>query len=123
MLTIFIPLVYLCYLVFQLFSHKDLYADDHSDVQESVPYNAKLTKRLHINQRRNSAASPPRPSNDAIDPGSSQRDLRSVEAGPEEDDAEAPQMGLQTTVALLAVITVVCQWRTLLTVLKVECAE
>jgi Ca2+:H+ antiporter len=117
MLTIFIPLVYLCYLVFQLFSHKDLYADDHSDVQESVPYNAKLTKRLHI------AASPPRPSNDAIDPGSSQRDLRSVEAGPEEDDAEAPQMGLQTTIALLAVITVVCQWPILLTVLKVECAE
>ncbi|SRR5712671_5016920 len=123
MLTIFTPLVYLCYLVFQLFSHKNLYADDHSDVQESVAYPAKLAKRLHINQRRNSAASPPRPSNDAIDPGSSQRDVRSLEAGPEEDDAEVPQMGIQTTIALLAVITVVCQWPTLLTVLRAECAE
>jgi Ca2+:H+ antiporter len=123
MLTIFIPLVYLCYLVFQLFSHKNLYTDNHGDVQETIAYTPKLAKRLHINPRRNSAASPPRPSNDAIDPGSSQRDVRSVEAGLEEDDAEEPQMSIQTTIALLAVITVVCQWPTLLTVLRAECAE
>jgi len=105
--AIILLFIYLCYLVFQLFSHKNLYADDHSDVQESVAYPPRLAKRLHINQRRNSAASPHRPSNDAIDPGSSQRDVRSVEAGTEEDDAEVPQMGIQTTIALLAVITVV----------------
>jgi Ca2+:H+ antiporter len=123
MLTIFIRLVYLCHLVFQLFSHKNLYTENHYDVQESVAYPPKLAKRPHINCRQNSYASPPRPSNDAIDPGSSQWDVRWVEAGPEDDDAKEPQMGLQTAIALLAVIAVVCQWPTLLTVLRAECAE
>ncbi|KAN0120701.1 calcium/proton exchanger [Russula decolorans] len=74
--AIILLFIYLCYLVFQLFSHKNLYDDNHGDVQQSVAY----------------------PSNDA----------RSLEAGSEGEGEieEQPKMGMQTTVILLIVVTV-----------------
>jgi hypothetical protein len=39
-----------------------------------------------------------------------QRDARSLEAGPgaKDDGVEVPEMGLHTTIALLAIVTLVC---------------
>ncbi|KAH9994793.1 Sodium/calcium exchanger protein-domain-containing protein [Russula vinacea] len=92
--------VYLCYLVFQLFSHKNIYDDDHSDVQQSVHYSSKMAKRLHIHEPP--ASSSPPPIDGAMHPA--QQDA-SLEAGPEEE-AEGPEMCLQMTISLLAVVTV-----------------
>ena len=106
-MTIFTFLVYLCYLVFQLFSHKNLYDDHGSDVQQSVAYPtnvAKVAKRLHISNPPASRSPPP--TDPVTDPA--QRDAHSVEAGPEEE-VEKPEMCLQTTIGLLVVVTVVCQ--------------
>ena len=46
---------------------------------------------------------------DVLDPA--QRDAGSLEAGPGEKDEELeePEMGLQTTIALLAIVTLVCR--------------
>jgi Ca2+:H+ antiporter len=108
-ITIFTFLVYLCYLWFQLVSHKNLYDDNDSDVQQPVEYLSSIAKRYHISERR----IPPdlsslRPADDMSDP---QRDARSLEAGPGEKDdgVEEPEMGLHTTIALLAIITLVCR--------------
>ena len=46
-----------------------------------------------------------------------QRDARSLEAGlEEEEEIEEPAMGLQTTIILLIIVTVVCRWFISLTV-------
>jgi Ca2+/H+ antiporter len=102
-ITIFTFLVYLCYLWFQLVSHKNLYDDNNSDVQQSVEYPSSIAKRYHISER----TIPPDLS--LLDPA--QRDARSLEAGPGEkdDEVEEPEMGLQTTIALLAIVTLVCR--------------
>jgi Ca2+:H+ antiporter len=110
-MTIFTFLVYLCYLVFQLFSHKNLYEDHGADVPESVAYPsnvAKMAKRLHM------AGPPASRSPLPTDP--------SVEAGPEEE-GEKPEMCLQTTIGLLLTVTVVCQWLISLTALGSDRAE
>jgi Ca2+:H+ antiporter len=97
--------IYFCYLVFQLFSHKNLYDDSHSDVQQSVAYPSNVAKRLHITERKiPPAPSPPPPTDGVMDP---QRDAHSLEAGlEEEEEIEKPKMGLQTTIVLLIVVTV-----------------
>jgi Ca2+:H+ antiporter len=119
----FHALVYLCYLIFQLFSHKNIYDDHHLDVQPSVAYHPDVARRLRF-RRKNPAPSSPLQSNDATDAEDPQRDVRSVEAGPiEEDEEEVPQMSIRTTIALLVVVTVVCRWSILLTVPRAESAE
>ena len=109
-ITIFTFLVYLCYLWFQLVSHKNLYDDNNSDVQQSVEYPSSITNRHHIFERRISPdLSSLRPVDDVFDPA--QRDACSLEEGPGEKDGEVeePEMGLQTTIALLAIVTLVCR--------------
>jgi Ca2+:H+ antiporter len=102
----------LCYLVFQLFSHKNLYDDHHSDVQQSVAYPSNVAKRLHartsieIERKIPPASSSPPPTDGVIDPA--QRDARTLEACLEEEEVEKPEMGMQTTIILLVVVTVVC---------------
>ena len=119
----FHALVYLCYLTFQLFSHKNIYDDHHLDVQPSVEYHPDVAKRLRFRRRINPAPSSPLQS-DATVAENPQRDVRSVEAGPIEEDAEeVPQMSIRTTIALLVVVTVVCRWLILLTGLRAESAE
>ena len=94
--------------MFQLFSHKHLYDDHHSDVQQSVHYTPRLAKMLHINRSQNPPLSPHPQSNDSIDPVNTQRDVCSVEKGTtEEDGMEVPQMGIRTAIVLFAVVTVV----------------
>ncbi|KAI0303725.1 calcium/proton exchanger [Multifurca ochricompacta] len=100
-------LVYLCYLVFQLFSHKNLFEDDHPNVQKSVEYTPALARKLHIHNRKteksdvgiinSDPASSPPPNPDAPD----------VEAISMEDENEKPKMSLSMTMGLLVVVTVV----------------
>ncbi|THH12715.1 hypothetical protein EW146_g7433 [Bondarzewia mesenterica] len=71
--------IYGSYLVFQLFSHKDLYDDHHPDVQKSIKYNRHPEK------------------NQTNDP----------EAAPEEEEEETPMMSVSMTIALLVVVTVI----------------
>lgn len=113
-MTIFTFLVYFCYLVFQLFSHKNLYDDHHSDVQESVAYPSKIAKMLHARtsvERKTPPAPSPPPTNGEMDHGP-----QDAEAGLEEEEEEKPAMGVQTTIILLIVVTVVCRWLTSLAV-------
>lgn len=124
----FILLVYLCYLVFQLFSHKNLYEDHHSDVPLSVKYNPAVGEKFQrglpkglLRHRKSNVAnhpapSPPRQSTEIQDTENPQQDTGLVEAGPIEED-ESPQMDIRTTVVLLIVVTVVCRSLTLLTIL------
>jgi Ca2+:H+ antiporter len=109
-ITIFTFLVYLCYLWFQLVSRKNLYDDNDSDVQDSVEYPPSIAKRHHISERR----IPPnlsslRPADDVLDPA--QRDPYPLEAGlgKRDDKVLEPEMDLLTTIALLAVVTLVCR--------------
>jgi Ca2+:H+ antiporter len=119
----FHALVYLCYLTFQLFSHKNIYDDHHEDVQPSVQYHPDVAKRLRFRRRIHPAPSSPLQP-DATVAENARRDVRSVEAGPVEEDAdEVPQMGIRTTIALLVIITVVCPWLVLLTGLRAESAK
>jgi Ca2+:H+ antiporter len=111
-ITIFTFLVYLCYLWFQLVSHKNLYDDDDpkSDFWQSVEYPSSITKRYHISERRTSPdLSSFGPADDVLDPA--QRDAHSLEAGPGEkdDEVEEPEMDLKVTIALLAIVTLVCR--------------
>jgi len=111
-ITIFAFLVYLCYLWFQLVSHKNLYDDYNSDVQQSVEYSSSIAKRYHISERMipaDSNLSSLRPADGTLDP--TERDAQSLEAGPgvKDDEVEEPEMSLQTTIALLAIVTLVCQ--------------
>ncbi|KAF8273268.1 calcium/proton exchanger, partial [Lactarius quietus] len=75
---------YVCYLVFQLFSHKNLYEDDHADVQKSVAYTPTIARKLHTPHT-----------------------TRDVEAASKvEEDEEKPQMSSKMAIALLIFITV-----------------
>jgi len=106
--AIILLFIYLCYLVFQLFSHKNLYDDNHGDVQQSVAYPSNVAKRLHISEKRKipPASSSPPPIDGVMDPD--RQDARSLEAGSEGEGEieEQPKMGMQTTVILLIVVTV-----------------
>ncbi|KAH9960873.1 Sodium/calcium exchanger protein-domain-containing protein [Russula dissimulans] len=98
--------VYLCYLVFQLVSHKNLYEDNHSSIPETVQYSDVMAKRLHIQNRNvHPASSSPPPGNDAMG-----HQTMELEAGPKEghgvNEEDKPEMNITTTVALLVVITV-----------------
>jgi Ca2+/H+ antiporter len=90
-MTIFTILVYLCYLVFQLFSHKNLYDYDHSDVQQSVQYSY---KRLHFFRHKMTPAD---------------WDVCSLEAGSEKGQEEKPEMGLWMAISLHVILTAVCR--------------
>jgi Ca2+:H+ antiporter len=102
-------LVYLCYLWFQLVSHKNLYDDSKSDVQ-SVGYPSSIGERYHVSER----TIPPdlsslRPADDVL--YTAQRDTYSLEAGPGEkdDEVEEPEMVLRTTISLIVIVTLVCR--------------
>jgi len=102
--AIILLFIYLCYLVFQLFSHKNLYNDDHKDVQ-NVEYPDNVAKKLHITGRKSPPASGSLPPTGVTD--SPQQDLHSLEAGSKkEEETEEPEMGLNTTIILLIVVTV-----------------
>jgi Ca2+:H+ antiporter len=120
--TDFILLVYLCYLVFQLFSHKNIYEARHTDVPQSVKYNSDVGEKFQkvLRHRKSNAtdhppSSLPRQSTEIQDTENPPRDPGRVEAAPVEED-ETPQMDVRTTIVLLIVVTVVCRSFTLLSI-------
>ena len=111
-ITIFTFLVYLCYLWFQLVSHKNLYDENDSDVNQSIEYPPSIasTKRYHFSERKIPPCLSSHPLADDVS-DATQRDACSLEAGPGENDEEVeePEMDLWTTIALLAIVTPVCR--------------
>jgi Ca2+:H+ antiporter len=102
----------MCYLLFQLFSHKNLYEDNISEAMKpkTVQYAPHLARRLHIPTQPGPASSSPPPGSDPAYSGNYPPDVSSVEAGLMmfrlEDE---PQMSVPTTIGLLVVITTVCR--------------
>jgi hypothetical protein len=78
-----------------------------------VQYTEATAKRLHIRARKPNLASSSPPPTDEAKPDDTERDPRSVEAGPKEDEADEPKMSVKTTLVLLIIITVVCRLFTL----------
>jgi Ca2+:H+ antiporter len=101
----------MCYLFFQLFSHKNLYEDDipESEKPKTIEYAPDVARRLHIHQARpGPASSSPPPGSDPAHSDNPPPDVNSAEAGStgvqKEDE---PQMSVPMTIGLLVVITVV----------------
>ena len=107
----------MCYVIFQLFSHKNIY-DDDDDYDETVRYPSIVANRLHAHtsMERNipPAWSSPPPTDGVIDPG--QQDARLLEAGEDLEEDEKPEMRLRTGIILVIVAAVVCRWLISLTV-------
>ncbi|KAI9439942.1 calcium/proton exchanger [Lactarius indigo] len=99
--AIILLFIYLCYLVFQLFSHKNLYEDDHPNVQKSVKYTAALARKLRVTYRKGdegAISSGPVPSSPPPN---------DVEVGSmEEEEEEIPKMSSKIAIVLLVLVTV-----------------
>ncbi|KAI9439938.1 calcium/proton exchanger [Lactarius indigo] len=98
--AIILLFIYLCYLVFQLFSHKNLYEDDHPNVQKSVKYTDTLARKLHVTYRKGDEGA----ISSGPVPGSPPPN--DVEVGPAEEEEEKPQMSSQMAIVLLVFVTV-----------------
>ncbi|KAK0223167.1 calcium/proton exchanger [Armillaria fumosa] len=97
-------IVYISYLVFQLFSHASLYADEGEDMVKSTHYPPKKPK-----------AESEKPNTGTVSSGTStavahrpedNSDIESGCANLKEEEAEQPQLGVWVTVGLLVVVTV-----------------
>jgi hypothetical protein len=106
--------VYLCYMVFQFFSHKHLYGDhDHCpELTEMVPYSEVMAKRLRIQGRS------VHPALSSLPPGNGTMGHLTIDVGSlgvdwkeddDDDEEDKPQMGLITAITLLGIVTVVCR--------------
>ncbi|SJL09589.1 uncharacterized protein ARMOST_12969 [Armillaria ostoyae] len=106
--SIILLFIYISYLVFQLFSHASLYADEGEDMIKSTHYGARKHK-----------AEPPielqTPKTGTVSSATStavthrQADNSDIESGSadlKEEEAEQPQLGVWVTVGLLTVVTV-----------------
>lgn len=102
--AIILLFIYLCYLIFQLFSHKNLYEDDHPNVLKSVEYTPHLARKLHVTYRKAEKSK-----EGAVDsgPASSPPPTDDVEAALMEGEEEKPQMSSKIAIVLLVVVTVV----------------
>ena len=109
-ITILTFLVYICYLWFQLVSHKNLYDDNILDAHQSVEYPSSIRSEMWYLLAR---ITPDLSSLHSADNVSdlTRRDASSLEAGlgGRDDEVEKPEMGLHTTIALLAIVTLVCR--------------
>ncbi|OCH95484.1 calcium/proton exchanger [Obba rivulosa] len=110
--------IYGSYLVFQLFSHKEMYADRSNDVQPSVKYQYAPGEKPFIrnyfakNQTTspNGSQVPLTPREDASTSHDVHPDPETGLAPPpkeEEEEEETPQMSVPLTIGLLAVVTVI----------------
>jgi Ca2+/H+ antiporter len=112
------PAVYGSYLVFQLFSHKALY--DDSNVPKSTQYAPRRTFKQVLDDRaekkakKNGTWEPREPTSETA---GMQTDIEAhtAEAEDEEDKPEIPKMSVPMTVGLLAVVTVVCGFLSVVT--------
>lgn len=101
--------VYGSYLVFQLFSHKDLYDDANPDVYKSTQYAPHRTAKQWRHDRTEMKAIKKRQKEEPgyqPEPHAAEEDVETAPA-PEVDEEEQPKMGVYMTVGLLVVVTVV----------------
>lgn len=104
--------VYASYLVFQLFSHKDLYQISHNDVAKSTTYNhrkwgkyradkahEKAIKKEKLEAEKNGVEY--KEPEHEVDPEAQPEAIKE-----EEEGEEQPQMGVAVTVGLLVIVTV-----------------
>ena len=117
--------VYLSYLVFQLFSHKNLYSDNNAANFQSTSYPAhkpnRFTRRFALRKKKQvgdaeKAADPAAVNGTATDPtGGETPDLgngtvtETTHVNPPVDEEEdQPMLSVPMTIGLLIVVTVVC---------------
>ncbi|KAG6872394.1 hypothetical protein C0995_010092 [Termitomyces sp. Mi166 len=114
--AIILLFIYGGYLVFQLYSHVELYDDSSSDVSKSTEYAhrppnksiQKLTQALSLKKSDEKITNSVRTTSPT--PGTTQTSEVDVEAGPNRKDEggeeETPQMNVWTSIGLLGVVTV-----------------
>src|SRR6267378_2724586 len=101
----------MCYLVFQLFSHKEFY-DDHHSSDFVKKYSADVSQRMRFYQRK--------PKNKKSNEGIATSDPNPASSSPpvleaaltkeeEKEEEEKPDMSGKVAIGLLIVVTVVCQ--------------
>ena len=121
--------VYFCYLVFQLFSHKQLYEDDSTDIAKSTRYAPNVNIRIFSREKvtpntvipdSTTALSPTSIShrNDTYPPSTTtagQDEERGVTEPEKEEkeEEEQPSMTLPLTIGLLVVVTAVSSFLSL----------
>ena len=99
------PTVYLCYLFFQLFSHKSLYDDSSAEVFQSTRYE----KKHKVDAGQGAVAAGLGLGSFTVHSLPTTADLeRTPETMPEPEEVEEPSMSVPMTVGLLVVVTVVC---------------
>ncbi|KZP31725.1 calcium/proton exchanger [Athelia psychrophila] len=108
--AIILLFIYGSYLVFQLFSHKDLYDDANPDVSKSTQYAPHRTPKQWKHDRSEMKAIKKRQKEDpSYVPEPEEHATEDVENGPlapEDEEPEQPKMGVYMTIGLLVVITV-----------------
>ncbi|KAI0064753.1 calcium/proton exchanger [Artomyces pyxidatus] len=96
--------IYGCYLVFQLFSHRNLYDDANPNIQKSVAYDRHPERRIAAEKAAEDAAAI------ELQARGTMSDEAAAEAGlpvhTEEDEEEKPSMSVPITIGLLAIVTV-----------------
>lgn len=115
--AIILLFIYICYLVFQLFSHKDLYQDKHEDNFQSTSYpvhpEGSLRRRLHWpkNKGANDEEKAETSTNGVNPQETTSSQSHGTAAAPtevgEEDEVEEPLLSVATTIGLLVAVTVV----------------
>ncbi|KAH9945253.1 calcium/proton exchanger [Epithele typhae] len=106
--AIILLFIYGSYLVFQLFSHKTLYDDDHPDIFRSTKYTPREKKNKEKKKDEASLSVPDaqEPHNIPSESTSTHTDLEIGAPHAEEEEEEKPQMSVPLTIGLLAVVTV-----------------
>ena len=115
-ITLLSSLVYSCYLIFQLVSHRILFEPGNSIIQKKVQeigvYSPALARKLHIHRQRTLLVSSSlHPDNDATNCNEYRGSVCSLEAGPVKDKGfTAPyHMNLPITIGLFLFVIVVRQ--------------
>ncbi|KAK0193737.1 calcium/proton exchanger [Armillaria mellea] len=101
--SIILLFIYISYLVFQLFSHASLYADEGEDMVKSTRYPAKKEKAESETPKTGTVSSA---TSTAVHRPTDNCDIESGSADLKEEEAEQPQLGIWMTVGLLTVVTV-----------------
>jgi Ca2+/H+ antiporter len=115
-LTYIHPAVYGSYLVFQLFSHKALYDDNSKDVSKSTEYAPRRTIRQVFDDRAEKKAKENGTWKEPEHPAEAAGDVEAHAAETQDEEKpEMPKMSVAMTIALLAVVTVVCGFLSVVT--------
>ncbi|KAG6374496.1 calcium proton exchanger [Boletus reticuloceps] len=122
--AIILLLIYMSYLVFQLFSHKSLYTDDNKEIQQTKQYTDNPFKLKKFRRGKQatvpqyaetplvtSPGTSPQPQAHTVVPGIGMGDAAGPESGrmsptPGEEEIEEPQLSVAVSLGLLVGVTV-----------------